>query len=476
MRRPAERPTRPRKSAMPWSRPGAATNRQGSMGELEQRILAREASIAVIGLGYVGLPLAVEFAEAGYKVVGVDLDGHKVAALKRGVSYVGDVPSARVAALIENGHLDAVREYDSLDPPPDAVFICVPTPYTGAKVPDLSYIEAAAHAIAGRLMPGQLIILESTTYPGTTEELVQPILERSGLRASDDFYLAFSPERINPGDRQFGVHNTPKVVGGTRAEAGRLARLLFEAASPRAAEMAKLLENTFRAVNIALVNEMALLAERMGVDIWEVIDAASTKPFGFMRFTPGPGVGGHCIPVDPFYLSWKAREYDFYTRFIEHAAAINDAMPFHLYDLVAAALNERGVAVSQARVLVLGVAFKPNVDDFRNSPARRFIELLRENGAETRYHDPHVPVFPVPARLFAPESDEEALRSVALTEDELRSSDAVVIVIGHGGIDYRWVAEQAPLVVDAINATRGCAAEPGKIRRLGAPKPLAISD
>ncbi len=448
------------------------------MGELEQRILAREASIAVIGLGYVGLPLAVEFAEAGYKVVGVDLDGHKVAALKRGVSYVGDVPSARVAALIENGHLDAVREYDSLDPPPDAVFICVPTPYTGAKVPDLSYIEAAAHAIAGRLMPGQLIILESTTYPGTTEELVQPILERSGLRASDDFYLAFSPERINPGDRQFGVHNTPKVVGGTRAEAGRLARLLFEAASPsgvfevsspRAAEMAKLLENTFRAVNIALVNEMALLAERMGVDIWEVIDAASTKPFGFMRFTPGPGVGGHCIPVDPFYLSWKAREYDFYTRFIEHAAAINDGMPFHLADLVTAALNERGVAVRDARVLVLGVAFKPDVDDFRNSPARRFIELLRGRGACVSYHDPHVPRFPVAGHVFAHDADDDALTSVELTAEEIASSDAVVIVIGHRAVDYHWVAEHARLLVDAVNATHGYQGDRSRIRRLGAP-------
>ena len=452
------------------------------MAMLEQRIAAHDATIAVIGLGYVGLPLAVEFAESDFRVTGVDLDQRKIAALNGGSSYVADVRGERVAALVASDHLRAVADYSAIDPPPDVVFICVPTPYTGAKVPDLSFIEAAARSIAARLVPDQLIVLESTTYPGTTEELVQPLLEESGLRAATDFHLAFSPERINPGDKHFGVHNTPKVVGGATPEASRLARLLFEAASPsgvftvsspRAAEMAKLLENTFRAVNIALVNELALLAERMGVDIWEVIDAASTKPFGFMRFTPGPGVGGHCIPVDPFYLSWKAREYDFYTRFIEHAAAINDAMPFHLYDIVAAALNERGMAVSRSRVLVLGVAFKPDVDDFRNSPARRFIELLRENGADTRYHDPYVPVFPVAGHLFAPESDDDALRSAPLTEEELRASDAVVIVIGHSGIDYNWVAEHAPLVVDAINATRGCTATPGKIRRLGAPKPLA---
>jgi UDP-N-acetyl-D-glucosamine dehydrogenase len=244
---------------------------------------------------------------------------------------------------------------------------------------------------------------------------------------------------------------------------------VFAVSSPRAAEMAKLLENTFRSVNIALVNELALLAERMGVDIWEVIDAASTKPFGFMRFTPGPGVGGHCIPVDPFYLSWKAREYDFYTRFIEYAAAINDGMPFHLYDLVAAALNTRGLAVSKARILVLGVAFKPDVDDYRNSPARRLIELLRENGACVSYHDPHVPVFPVAGHAFAQETDGDALRSVLLTAREVAESDAVVIVIGHHGIDYPWVVEQAHLVVDAANATRDCTTDRHKIRRVGAP-------
>jgi len=450
------------------------------MPTLEQRIERREATIAVIGLGYVGLPLAVEFAEGGFGVVGVDLDRSKVDTINGGGSYVGDVPAARVAPLVQGGTLRAVTDYGDLDAAPDVVFICVPTPYTSARVPDLSYIEAAARAIAARLRPEQLIVLESTTYPGTTEELVLPLLEQSGLSAATDFYLAFSPERINPGDTHYGVHNTPKVVGGTRPEAGRLAKAMFEAASdsgvftvssPRAAEMAKLLENTFRSVNIALVNELALLAERMDVDIWEVIDAASTKPFGFMRFTPGPGVGGHCIPVDPFYLSWKAREYDFYTRFIENAAAINDGMPFHLYDLTVDALNSRGTAVSNARVLVLGVAFKPNVDDYRNSPARRYIELLRDRGAEVRYHDPHVPVFPVASHVFAQEADGEALRSVPLTEQELRDCDAAIIVIGHSGIDYGWVARHAPLVVDAINATKGCDAGETIIYRLGAPRP-----
>src|SRR5437763_967839 len=339
------------------------------MATLEERIIARDATIAVLGLGYVGLPLAVEFAESGFGVTGVDLDARKVATLNAGGSYVADVPAERVAPLVRRGRLRAVTDYaracrsggDTRGP--DVIFICVPTPYTGAKVP----------------------------------------------------------------------------------------------------------ENTVRAVNIALVNELALLAERMGVDIWEVIDAASTKPFGYMRFTPGPGVGGHCIPVDPFYLSWKAREYDFYTRFIEHAAAINESMPFHLYNLVAGALNRQGVAVPNARVLVLGVAFKPNVADYRNSPARRFIELLREHGAQVRYHDPHVPVFPVAGRLFAPEADGATLHSVDPSEDELRTSDAVVIAIGHDGIDYDRVVQHAPLVVDAVNATRGCAHGRARIRRLGAP-------
>ncbi len=446
------------------------------MTTLEQRIAGHDAVIAVLGLGYVGLPLAVEFAEGGFTVVGVDPDARKVALLNDGESYVADVPSERLAALVRKGRLHAVADYAALEPVPDIAFICVPTPYTSAKVPDLSYIEAAAGAIATRLTPEQLVVLESTTYPGTTEELVQPILERGGLRADQDFYLAFSPERINPGDRHFGVHNTPKVVGGTRPEAGRLARLLFEAtspsgvfavSSPRAAELAKLLENTFRSVNIALVNELALLAERMGVDIWEVIDAASTKPFGFMRFTPGPGVGGHCIPVDPFYLSWKAREYDFYTRFIEHAAAINDGMPFHVYDLVVAALNSQAKALKGSRALVLGVSFKPDIDDYRNSPARRVIELLRAHGAHVDYHDPHVPVFPIGARLFDQEDHVERLESVALTDDALRACDVVVITMFHSSIDYHRVAREAPLVVDTVNATRGCNDDSGKIQRLG---------
>lgn len=454
------------------------------MSSLEERIAARTARIAVFGLGYVGLPLAVEFAEGGFSVAGIDPDARKAASLREGVSYIGDIPSERVAPLIAENQLQAFTAYDQLDYAPDVVFICVPTPYTSAKVPDLSFIEAAAGAIAARLAPEQLIVLESTTYPGTTEELVLPLLERrSGLRADKDFYLAFSPERINPGDHHFGVHNTPKVVGGTRAEAGRLARLVFEAASPsgvftvsspRAAEMAKLLENTFRSVNIALVNELALLAERMGVDIWEVIDAASTKPFGFMRFTPGPGVGGHCIPVDPFYLSWKAREYDFYTRFVEHAAAINDGMPFHVHDLVVDALNLKGKALRGARILVLGVSFKPDIDDYRNSPARRLIELLRAHGGDVVYHDPFVSDFPVSGHLFAPETSHDVVKlsSVDLTEKEIAKSDAVVIAMGHSAIDYAWVTAHASLVVDAVNATRRCEDDGEKIVKLGVGRPV----
>lgn len=451
------------------------------MTRLDDRITQRTATIAVLGLGYVGLPLAVEFASGGFTVVGVDPSAEKVEGIMVGRSHVDDVASEQVASLVAEGRLRAVTDYASIESIPDIVFICVPTPYTTAKIPDLSYIEAATAAIAARLAPEQLVILESTTYPGTTEELVQPVLERGGMRANQDFYLAFSPERINPGDHEYGVHNTPKVVGGTRPEASLLAVHLFEevsssgvftVSSPRAAEMTKLLENTFRSVNIALVNELALLSERMGVDIWEVIDAASTKPFGFMRFTPGPGVGGHCIPVDPLYLSWKAREYDFYTRFVEYAAAVNDGMPFHLYNLLIAALNRRGLALSRSRILVLGVAFKPDVNDYRNSPARRLIELARDNGAEVAYHDPHVPVFPVSGHLFAHEGEAgEVLHSVPLNEDSVAGFDAVVIVIQHSAVDYRWLVEKASLIVDAVNATGPYEDASALVFRLGTPAP-----
>jgi UDP-N-acetyl-D-glucosamine dehydrogenase len=342
------------------------------------------------------------------------------------------------------------------------------------KAPDLIYIEQASRGIASRLRADQLIILQSTTYPGTTEEFVLPILEESGLKAGEDFYLAFSPERINPGDRQFTVENTPKVVGGLTPQCTELARLLLAqlfahvhvVSSPRAAEMSKLLENIFRSVNIALVNELALLSERMEIDIWEVIEAAKTKPFGFMPFYPGPGVGGHCIPVDPYYLSWKAREYDFYTKFIELAAEVNQTMPYHVVDLVAQALGLEGKSLANAQVLILGVAFKRDIDDARNSPAERIIELLLRRGAQVNYNDPYVPRYRVGRDVFCP--DERWLESVELTRDTLASADCVVIVAGHDATDYAQVVNWARLVVDTVNITKGLSGS-ARVVRVGAP-------
>ncbi len=447
--------------------------------DLETKIREHTARVCVIGLGYVGLPLATEFAEAGFPVSGVDLDTGKVEQLAAGRSYIADVSHERVAALVESGRLTATTRYESLAESPDAIFICVPTPYTALKVPDVGFITRAVETIAACLRPGQIVILESTTYPGTTEELVLPILQRtSGLSHGSDFFLAFSPERIDPGDTHYDIGTVPKVVGGAGPRAGELAKLLFEAvapgkvhsvSSPRAAEMAKLLENTFRSVNIALVNELALLAERMGIDIWEVIEAASTKPFGFMPFYPGAGVGGHCIPVDPFYLSWKAREFDFYTRFVELSAEINDNMPFHAVDLVSRALDAQGRSTRDARVLVLGVAFKRNVDDARNSPARRVIELLRAKGAEVAYHDPHVPGFETAGTLFGLRS-EIVLQSQPLTAELLRAANAVVIITPHKKIDLDLVVREAPLLIDTTGATRR--AGRSDIWRLGAPSPI----
>ena len=447
--------------------------------DLETRILQRTAHVCVIGLGYVGLPLATEFAEAGYRVTGVDLDRQKIEQLLCGNSYIADVDSARITPLVAEGRLHATTSYEALEHSPDAIFICVQTPYTALKVPDVSYITRAAKTIAERLRPGQLIVLESTTYPGTTEELVLPILqETSGLRHGHDFYVAFSPERIDPGDTHYDIGTVPKVVGGAGVRAGELAGLRFEAiapgkvhavSSPRAAEMAKLLENTFRSVNIALVNELALLAERMGIDIWEVIEAASTKPFGFMPFYPGPGVGGHCIPVDPFYLSWKAREFDFYTRFVELSAEINDNMPFHTAELVGRALDHHGRSTRGSRILVLGVAFKRNVDDARNSPARRVIELLRARGAEVAYHDPHVPSFTVANTPFG-QDGEIVLHSQPLTADTLHRASAVVIVTAHRAVDIDLVVREAPVLIDTSSATRRALRD--DIWRLGAPQPL----
>jgi len=443
---------------------------------LQTKIDDRTVRVCVLGLGYVGLPLAVGFARVGFTVVGLDVDERKVMALQQGKSYIQDVESDDVAALVQNGALKATSDYDVLRQV-DAVFICVPTPFDAMKAPDLSFIISAAEGIAPRLQVGQLIVLQSTTYPGTTEEVVLPILERSGLKAGQDFHLAFSPERINPGDKKYGVHNTPKVVGGLTPRCTELACALLShlfgqvhvVSTPRAAEMTKLLENIFRSVNIALVNELALLSERMGIDFWEVAAAAATKPFGFMPFYPGPGVGGHCIPVDPYYLSWKAREYDFYTKFIELAAEVNQDMPYHVVEKVAAALSDQGQALRGARVLVLGVAFKRDIDDARNSPAGRIIELLLERGAEVQYNDPYVPRYRVGRDVFWRE--EHVLESVPLTAETLTTSDVVIIIAGHTVYDYDWVVAQAPLVVDTVNATRAVAGRDDKVVRIGAPLP-----
>ncbi len=444
------------------------------MLSLQDKITDRSAHIAVIGLGYVGLPLATAFARAGFRVTGVDVDQKKVEDITAGKSYIPDVEEGDLSPHVESGRLDATLDYDVLRDV-DAIFICVPTPYDAQRAPDLSFIQSASESIQTRLRQGQLVVLQSTTYPGTTDEVVLPILEKSGLKAGEDFYLGFSPERIDPGNVQWTAYNTPKVVGGVTPESTRLTTdllrqmgaLVHPVSSTRAAEMSKLLENTFRAVNIALVNELALLAERMKIDLWEVIEAAKTKPFGFMPFYPGPGVGGHCIPVDPYYLLWKAREYDFYTKFIELAAEVNEAMPYHVVDLVTEALSRGGLPLKDAQVLVLGVAFKPGVDDPRNSPARRVIELLLSRGALVHYHDPYVPRFHVGNDVFHYES--VAMESVPLTDEELSAADCVVIVTGHRDVDYGRVVSQAARVVDTCNAVLGVDEGADKVLRLGAP-------
>jgi len=443
------------------------------MKPLATKITDKSARLAIIGLGYVGLPLAVGFAKAGFPVLGLDVDQRKLDVLNEGKSFIQDVETADVAAVIQAGRFTASADYDLLRAA-DAIFICVPTPFDAMKAPDLIFIEQSARGIAPRLQVGQLIILQSTTYPGTTEEYVAPILEESGLKAGKDFHLAFSPERIDPGNQQFTVENTPKVVGGLTPRCTELARALLAqlfahvhvVSSPRAAEMSKLLENIFRSVNIALVNELALLSERMGIDIWEVIEAAKTKPFGFMPFYPGPGVGGHCIPVDPYYLSWKAREYDFYTKFIELAAEVNQAMPYHVVDLVAQALSSEGKPLDGAQVLILGVAFKRDIDDARNSPAERAVELLLKRGAQVSYHDPYVPRYRVGKDVF--HRQEHWLESAPLTDETLTSAGCVVIIAGHHGFDYVPVLRSGTPVVDTCNVTQGLDG-PARIVRVGAP-------
>ncbi len=434
----------------------------------------KSAKVGIIGLGYVGLPLATGLSKCGYTVTGIDVSPEKVDSLNQGLSYIPDVPSADLAPLIKAKTLTAATDYDLLKEM-DVIFICVPTPFDATKAPDLSYVRQASASIATRLHPGQLVVLQSTTYPGTTEEIVQPLLEKTGLIAGQDFFLAFSPERIDPGRTDFTVENTPKVIGGVNIESARLTSNLLACltpqthivSSPRVAEMTKLLENIFRSVNIALVNELAVLSERMDIDFWEVIEAAKTKPFGFMPFYPGPGVGGHCIPVDPYYLSWKAREYDFYTRFIELAAEVNGDMPYHTVNLVVQALNRYGKSLRQAKILILGVAFKANIDDARNSPAQRVMELLLKQGARVSYHDPYVPLFRVGGSIVL--KDVKMLESVDLNSQTLAAVDCCVIVTGHHKLDYDWLVDKSRLVVDSANITRNVSQNRDKILRLGAP-------
>jgi len=428
--------------------------------------MGEDARVAIIGLGYVGLPLAIAFAEAGLDTVGIDASDARVSELRGGTSPIDDITNERLVAALAKG-LSIVSLPQARLAEADAIFVCVPTPITDSKDPDLGPVLNAAETIRGSLRAGQLIILQSTTYPGTTSGPFREALERTGLVAGRDFDLAFAPERVNPGDPASASKDVPRLVGATTAEATRRAAALLqtinarvvEVSSPDAAEMAKLLENVFRNVNIALVNQLALLCERMGLDVWEVIDAAATKPFGFMRFTPGPGVGGHCIPVDPYYLSWRARQFDFVDRFVELAGDINLAMPRHVLDLVAEALNERGQAVRGARVGVIGVAFKPNVRDARNSPAADVLAGLVGRGAAIAYHDPHVPAFRA--------ADGSGFSSQPL-EKVIAESDVVVVLAGHRAVDWERVYGSADLIVDTVNNSRGRAVRPRQVLRLGA--------
>jgi UDP-N-acetyl-D-glucosamine dehydrogenase len=433
-----------------------------------EKFTSKSAVAGVVGLGYVGLPLVVEIAKAGYVVLGLDLNAKVVAGINAGESHIGDVPSADLAPLAKGKQVVATTDPKRLGEC-DVISICVPTPLNKTKDPELSYVIAASEAVAATLRPGQLIILESTTYPGTTREVMLPILERGGLKVGKDFFLAFSPERVDPGNATWHTKNTPKVLGGVTAACLEVARtfygLVFDTIVPvssaEAAELVKVYENTFRMINIALANELAQACDVLGVDVWEVIDAAATKPFGFMKFTPGPGLGGHCIPLDPHYLSWKMRTLNYKTRMIELASEVNAGMPEFVVRKVADALNEDGKAVKGSRILVLGIAYKKDIDDLRESPALDIIKLLQDRGAEVDYHDPfcaviaddgHTPIRGLP------------LYSVPLTKVELAGADALVLVTDHSAVDYRLVASEAKLVIDTRGAMRKV---PGTARVVG---------
>ena len=434
------------------------------LAALRARLTDGRATVGVAGLGYVGLPLAVELARAGFEVTGIDPDAARIGVVARGESPIEAVPSDAVAELIRAGRLRATSSWEAAQTL-DAIIICVPTPLTPNREPDLAFVRAAGTEVARRLRPGQLVVLESTTYPGTTEEVLLPLLAAGGLEVGRDFALAYSPERVDPGNPQYHVSNTPKLLGGVTPTCTALAQALYEkvvikvvpVSSPRVAETAKLLENVFRNVNIALVNEMAMLCDRMGIDIWEVVEAAATKPFGFMRFLPGPGVGGHCIPVDPNYLAWKAKEYDFYSGFITRAAEVNTNMPYFVTEKLSRLLAQRSGDVRGRRVLLLGVSFKRNVGDVRNSSALKLLELLETRGLDVSYHDPFVP------RLHLGGRD---LASVPLDEATVSTADCVVIHTDHDTVDYDWLVTHARLVFDTRNATRDVRVDRTRVVRL----------
>jgi UDP-N-acetyl-D-glucosamine dehydrogenase len=437
---------------------------------LLEKIKTRRARTGVVGLGYVGLPLAVEFGKAGFHATGVDLDPRKVAAVQEGRSYIPDVPTTDVKALHDAGKLDATTDF-AVVKELDTINICVPTPLRKTKDPDMSYIVSAVESIAKHLHPGLLVSLESTTYPGTTDEVVQPLLEATGLKAGKDFFLAFSPERVDPGNPTFQTHNVPKVVGGLTPACVELASALYGSAintivpvsSTRVAEMVKLLENTFRAVNIGLVNELALMCDRMNIDVWEVVDAARTKPFGFMAFYPGPGLGGHCIPIDPFYLSWKAKQSGFDPRFIELAGHINGGMPHYVVEKISDALNTRRKSINGSKILIAGVAYKRDIDDMRESPALDVMGLLHGRGAQVAYVDPHVPE--VHGREWSGRFD---IKAVTVGRGSFGQYDCIVIVTDHKSFDYDAMVAEADLIVDTRNAIRN----PGRnVFKLGAPRP-----
>lgn len=430
---------------------------------LLEKIANKTARVGVVGLGYVGLPLAEVFSRSGLEVHGFDVDPRKIETIRSGRTYIGDLTDEQVRAQVEAGRLHASCDFDGLAEM-DAVLICVPTPLRKTLDPDISYVVSSAKEIAQRLRVGQLVVLESTTYPGTTEEVILPLLEESGLKVGEGFFLAFSPERVDPSNPQYKTENTPKVVGGTTAGCREVAEALYRTAIPsvhvvssaRAAEMVKLLENTFRLINIGLVNEVAVICEKLGLDVWEIIDAAATKPFGYMAFYPGPGLGGHCIPIDPHYLSWKLRSLNYFTRFIDLASEINRSMPAHVVDRLAQLLNEVRKPIKGSKILVLGVAYKRDCADTRESPAEDVLHLLLQRGAELSFHDPYVAAFSVSGT---------PIPSVGLDAAVLREQDAVLILTDHKNVDYDMVCREASLVFDTRNATRAVS-EKAKVVRL----------